>query len=281
MIKEKKIVLITGATGVIGSCLAEHFAKAGYKLILSGRSKDKLNKLGKKIKGDVLVYPADMAKRNDIKKLIDFVKKKVGKLDVVIPAAGIYGEIGKIEQCNLKKWEEAFRVNVFGAMNVVKFALPLLKKSVFASVIFFAGGGEGALPHFSSYAASKGAVLRLAETLAQEWKDWKIRVNTIYPGAINSGFVESIIKAGAERAGKEMYQKAQDQISGKEETVTPDKAGELCVFLASEKAVGITGKIFAARYDNLEKIQEHKGDIMNSDIYTSRRIKPEYFGYGW
>lgn len=281
MMKQKKTVLITGATGVIGSCLTEYFAKADYQLILTGRSKEKLDNLSKKIKGDVLVYAADMAEYGDIKKLFNFVAEKVGRLDVVIPAAGIYGEIGTIEQCDAEKWEEAFRVNVFGVMRLVKESLPLLKKSDAAAIIFFAGGGEGALSNFSAYAGSKGAVIRLAETLAQELTGYNIRVNTIYPGAINSGFVQNILEAGKECAGEKMYQKALDQISGKEETVTPDKAGEFCLFLASDKAAGITGKVFAARYDDLEKIQKHKKEIMSSDIYTSRRLKPEFLGYDW
>jgi len=279
--RNKKTVLITGATGVIGSYLAEHFSRAGYQLILTGRSEEKLDALSKKINGDVLVYSADITEPKDVKKFLDFVRQKVECLDVLIPAAGVYGEIGTLEQCDLKKWEEAFRVNVFGSMCMVKYALPLLKKSKSASIIFFAGGGEGALPNFSAYASSKGAVIRLAETLAEELKDDNIRVNTIYPGAINSGFVANIISAGKERSGEKMYQKAMNQINGKEETVTPDKAGELCLFLASEKAAGITGKIFAARYDDLEKIQKYKNDIMNSDIYTSRRIKPNHLGYDW
>ena len=142
MILNKKVALITGATGVIGSCLAEHFFRAGYKLVLTGRSKDKLNDLKKKLKEDVLIYPADISNYKEIKKILEFVEKEAGRLDTIIPAAGIYGEIGTLEQCDPEKWEDAFRVNVFGAMGVIKYALPLLKKSSSAGIILFAGGGE-------------------------------------------------------------------------------------------------------------------------------------------
>jgi len=281
MILNKKVALITGATGVIGSCLAEHFFRAGYKLVLTGRSKDKLNDLKKKLKEDVLIYPADISNYKEIKKILEFVEKEAGRLDTIIPAAGIYGEIGTLEQCDPEKWEDAFRVNVFGAMGVIKYALPLLKKSSSAGIILFAGGGEGSLPNFSAYTSSKGAVIRLGESLAQELKGDNIKVNIIYPGVINSGFVRNIISVGPERAGEKAYNDAWNQINGKIETSTPDKVGELCIFLASENSNGLTGKIFAARYDDLNKIEMHKDDIMNTDIYSIRRIKPKHLGYDW
>jgi len=84
MILNKKVALITGATGVIGSCLAEHFFRAGYKLVLTGRSKDKLNDLKKKLKEDVLIYPADISNYKEIKNIFgkiyfSFRKQAVNK----------------------------------------------------------------------------------------------------------------------------------------------------------------------------------------------------------
>lgn len=281
MIRDKKIVLITGATGVIGSSLAEHFVRAGYFLVLTGRSQEKLSELKKKLGSNVFTYSADISLYDGSLALAELIGKEFGKLDVIILTAGIYGEIGTVEQIDPERWQDAFSVNVYGAVYTAKAMIPLLKKSGSASIIFFAGGGEGPLPNFSSYASSKWAILRLAETLAYELNDFKIRVNTIYPGLINSGFVQNIIAAGPERAGKEAYERAHKQLQGEAETVTPDKAGELCLFLASEEAEGITGKLFAARWDDVEKIKKYKKEIINSDIYTTRRIKPKDRGYDW
>lgn len=281
MMEDKKTVLITGATGVIGSCIAEHFFDAGYRLILSGRSEDKLKELKEKFGDSVLVYSVDVSKSEEVKKMLDFIDSEVGRLDVVVSAAGIYGYIGKVEQCDVEKWEDAFRVNTFGSMYTAKYSVPLLKKSKSASIIFFAGGGEGPLPNFSSYASSKGAVLRLSESLSAELKEYGIKVNTIYPGLVNSGFTKNIISVGKEFAGEEMYQLALDQVRGKAESVSPDNAGKLCLFLSSEASDGITGKLFAARWDDLEKVVEHKDDIMSTDIYSPRRIKPKDRGYEW
>jgi len=277
----KKVILITGATGAIGACLAEHFSRAGYVLVLSGRSEEKLSALKEKIGQDTFIYPADISDYKSVRKLLEYVEKEIGRLNVVIPAAGIYGEIGSIEKFDPQKWEETFRVNVFGAMCVVKYAVPLLKKSKQASVIFIAGGGEGAMANFSAYVSSKGAILRLSETLASELAQYDINVNTISPGLINSGLVKQLVSVGSEVAGEKAYKDALAQMNGQMETITPDKACELCVFLASEKARGLTGKLFAARWDDLEKIEAHKDEIMKTDIYSSRRIKPKDRGYDW
>jgi len=278
---DKKTVLITGATGVIGANIAKHFYDSGYRLILSGRQTEKLNELKNNFGDDVLICPADVADIESVKNLFSLIEREIGSLDVVISAAGIYGEIGRLEQVDMEKWEDAFRVNVFGSMYVAKFAIPLLKKSNNASIILFAGGGEGPLPNFSSYASSKGAILRFAETLAEEVKEYGIKVNAIYPGLVNSGFVKNIIDTGPQRAGRESYEQALRQVDGEEKTVTPDRAAQLCIFLASKKAKGITGKLFAARWDQLDNIEKHKEDIMNTDIYSSRRIKPYDRGRKW
>lgn len=278
---DKKVVLITGATGTIGSSIAKNFVDDGYRLVLSGRQEEKLNELKNSFGDKVLIYPADVSNIAEVQKLFEFIKKEVGALDVVISAAGIYGEIGRLEDVDVKKWEDAFRVNVFGSMYVTKFSIPILKKSNSGSIVLFAGGGEGPLPNFSSYASSKGAILRFAETLAEELKEYGIKVNAIYPGLVNSGLVKNIIDVGPDKAGKVAYENALNQVAGENETITPNSAGELCLFLSSEKAKGITGKLFSARWDQIDNIEKHKEDIMNSDIYSSRRIKPKDRGYEW
>lgn len=281
----QKTALITGAGGVIGKTIGWCLARDRFSLILSGRSPESLKKAAEEIRAfgaPVSTFVADVSEEHEVKKLMDHAHKEFGSLDALVTAAGIYGEIGTVEQCDPARWLDAIEVNLFGTMLSVKYALPLLKKaSRRGKIIAFAGGGDGALPHFTSYAASKGAVLRFVESVSLELAPYRIDINAISPGLVNSGFVEDLITAGPERAGKEKYEAALREVSGKAEVTLPEKAGMLAVFLASEKSDGITGKNISARWDNWSEFPRHLEVITQSDLYNWRRIKPKDRGYEW
>ena len=118
-------------------------------------------------------------------------------------------------------------------------------------------------------------------SLGKELASYKISVNAISPGLVNSGLMEDIVAAGVDRAGTKAYQQALDEHSGQGEAVSPEKAAALAVWLASEASRGLTGKNISAIWDKYEDIPAHLKEIMSSDIYNSRRIKPKDRGYAW
>jgi len=251
---------------VIGKTIAEFFEREGCDVITASRSG---------------AYPVDVTNQESVKGLMGLVEKKFGALDILVTAAGIYGEIGSLEKCDAEKWLDAIKVNLYGTMLSIKYALPLLKKGGKGKIIAFAGGGDGPLPNFTSYASSKGGVLRLVESLAEELLPYGIEINAISPGLVNSGITRDLIKAGPEHAGKEKYEAALKEASGESKTTSPEKAAELAVFLASEKSNGITGKNISAVWDKWREFPDHLHDIKKSDIYNYRRIRPEDRGYDW
>lgn len=266
MILKNKKALITGGNGVIGKTIAKFFIKEGCDIITASRSGD---------------YPVDVASPESVKNLMDIVKKKFGSLDILVTAAGTYGEIGALEKCDAEKWLDAIKVNLYGTMLSIKYALPLLKKSGSGKIIVFAGGGDGPLPNFTSYASSKGGILRFVESLSQELLPYNIDINAISPGLVNSGLVQDLIKAGPDRTGKEKYESALREVSGEAETASPEKAAALAVFLASEKSNGITGKNISAVWDKWEEFPRHLAEIKKSDVYNLRRVIPKDRGYDW
>ena len=188
-------------------------------------------------------------------------------------AAGIYGPIGPVSSIDPKEWEKTLAINLVGTFLMSRMVIPLMRSSARGKIIHFGGGGEGALPNFSAYVASKGAVARFTETLAAEVKKLNIDVNAVLPGAVNTAFVDQLLAAGREKVGEEMYKKSLKQ--KKEGGVSPQKAAALCVFLASHRSDGISGKTFSAVWDEYEKIPDHLNEVMQSDVYTYRRIKPD------
>ena len=93
--------------------------------------------------------------------------------------------------------------------------------------------------------------------------------------------MQDIIEAGPARAGDAAFHKAQVERTGEGEAVSPNKAAELAVFLASDQARGLSGKNISAVWDHYEDIPSHLAEIMKSDVYNWRRIKPKDRGYDW
>lgn len=278
-----KTALITGATGTIGNAIARAFAREGCNLILCGLSKKKIEMLRKEFTSYKLarisVVRVDVSNKKSLQSLFRKVTENFKIIDILVTTAGTYGAIGTIEQIEPEEWMEAVEVNLLGTFMTIKYALPYLRKSPRAKIISFAGGGEGSLPNRSSYVSSKSGVSRMVETLANELAP--IDINTISPGLVTSGLVDELIKAGPKRLGKKWYEEALKQKKGKIESVPPEKVAALAVFLASSESDGISGKNLSAIRDKWQDFPKHIKEIMKSDIYNIRRIKPKDRGYNW
>lgn len=284
MLLAGKTAILTGATGVIGGAVARLFAREGCSLLLSGRSNQSLATLRAELQKEgarAEIFPADVSLLPDVRALFAYAEKTFESLDILVTAAGGYGEIGTLLQCDPEAWTDAIRINLFGTAWCVTYALPLFKKKGTGRIIAFAGGGDGPLPHFTSYASSKGAVLRFVESAAQEFLPLRISINAISPGLVNSGFVNDLLAAGPSRAGEEKFAAAQKEVAGEGGSVSPEHAASLALFLASEAPEELTGKNISAVWDRWRDIPSHLSEIASSDIYNWRRVKPKDRGYDW
>jgi 3-oxoacyl-[acyl-carrier protein] reductase len=201
-------------------------------------------------------------------------------VDVLVNNAGIYGPKGESEKVTFGEWARAVETNLFGTFLPCQAAIPQMKQTGRGKIINLSGGGAtNPLPRLSAYAASKAAVVRLTETLAEELREFSIDVNAIAPGALNTRLLEEVLRAGPEAVGHEFYQKSLKQ---RDSGGAPlDKAARLCVFLASEMSDGITGRLISALWDPWENLHELREQLAKSDIYTLRRIVPEDRGLKW
>ncbi len=279
-----KKILIFGASGVIGRAILMKYAHEGADIIFSGGSKEKVLELEKvllnesiKIKG----IPVDVTSKNEIHNFFAEIGNIFDRVDIVIIAFGIYGGIGALSDIDIDEWKKAFEVNLFGTVSVLQETIPLLKKSKKGKIIIFAGGGEGPKLNLSSYVSSKAATVRMVETLAGELKPFGIDINSVAPGAINSQFTKKLIEAGPEKVGIDTYEEATKQMNGEIETVDPSRVAALAMFLADSDSDGITGKIISVPHDPWADFGKYKSEIIGSDVYTFRRIKPKDRGYEW
>ena len=278
-----KVSIITGGSRGIGKAISSAFAEEGSHLVLTARSKRDLETTKQEIKlicsTRVEVFPADTSNPNEVAQLVDFTLKEFATIDILVNCAGIYGPIGLVTNIDSGKWIEAININLCGIFLCIKEVLPTMIKNNKGKIINFSGGGAvSPFPRFSAYSASKAAVVRLTETLAEEVKEYNIDINAIAPGAVNTRLLDQVLEAG-EAAGGEFLAKSIKQ--KQEGGVPPEKVVELAVFLASSKTDGLTGRLISLLWDNWRGIPQHLLDIMSSDVYTMRRIVPKDRGYNW
>ncbi len=276
--------LITGGSQGLGKAIAGRFLAEGANAVLCARGEKELlatrDELAKQFPSQkVLAKICDVSSETQVNELVAFALRELGPLHVLVLNAGIYGPMGATESVSLEEWRRAMDINLYGVLLPCRAAIPHFKKSGHGKIVILSGGGAtNPLPNISAYAASKAAVIRLMETLAEELKPFRVDVNAIAPGALATRLVDEVLAAGPEKVGAAFYEKNKQW---KNKGATPLELGaNLAVYLASAQSDGITGKLISAQWDPWEKLHEFKADL-NSDIYALRRIVPKDRGKTW
>ena len=276
--------LITGGSQGLGRVIAEQFLLEGANIVICARNKIELSaarsELAAKFPAQkVCARTCDVSDEKQVSGLVAFAQRELGPLQALVLNAGIYGPMGPTESVSLDEWRQAMDINLYGVLLPCRAAIPQLKKDGRGKIIVLSGGGAtNPLPNISAYAASKAAVVRLAETLAEELREFRVDVNAIAPGALKTRFVGQVLAAGPGKVGGAFFEKNK---KWSEDGAVPLELGaRLAVYLASAESDGITGKLISAQWDPWEKLQEFKTDL-NSDIYTLRRIVPKDRGKTW
>jgi len=281
-----RTAVVTGGSHGFGLAVATAFAAEGADLLICARGQEALETARASLSARVqpgrrvLSTVADVSRPEDAEHLVGTAWDAFGRLDVLVNNAGVYGPMGLLEDVNWEDWVRAVEINLMGTVLPCRAALPLMKKVGRGKIINLSGGGATApLPRFSSYAASKAAVVRFTETLAGEVQSDGIDVNAVAPGALNTRLLEEVLAAGADKLGVDFYNKSLKQ---KEDGGAPMERGvALCVFLASAASDGLTGKLISALWDPWEDLPAHAFALEESDIYTLRRIVPGDRGEEW
>ncbi|MBU0579190.1 SDR family oxidoreductase [Patescibacteria group bacterium] len=235
---KNKFAIVTGSSTGIGRAIALALAKEGVFIALAGRTQDKLLKTKTLIAqngGQAEVFIGDFTKLDSLEALIASIKQRTDKVDILVNVAGIWH--GKDEVYAEKDFESFSREVILDTYAVWLTAptllahafIPLMPKG--GKIINISGtfenGAKGWLPYF----VSKKAVEDLTIGLAEELKDKDIQVNAISPSD----------------TATEAYQKYFPQYM--DEAIEPDKIGEYAVYLCSEEAKEITGKVFVMKKD--------------------------------
>jgi 3-oxoacyl-[acyl-carrier protein] reductase len=284
MILAGKRCLITGASQGFGLAIARAYSREGADVCLCARDAQKLSAARETVQagaqGRVLAQHADIADAAQLERLVGRMTADWGGVDVAVCNAGVYGPKGGIEEVPWEEWAEAIRINLLGTVLTCRAVVPGMKARRSGKIIVISGGGATKpMPRLSAYSTSKAGVVRFAETLAAEMADFGIDVNSVAPGALNTRLLDEILAAGPDKVGRAFYQASMRQ---RETGGDPLELGaDLCVWLASPGAKGITGKLLSAKWDPWRELGARATELRDSDIYTLRRVVPADRGLTW
>lgn len=272
---EKKVAIVTGGGRGIGRAIALTFAQEGADVVVTSRTPAEIEATTAEIKVQkrrALAIPGDVSNPQDVTAFVERSVREFGTVHILVNNAGVQGPIGPLVNNDVEHWMQTIQINLVGTFLCCRAVLPVMIQQGWGKIINLSGGGATSpRPYFTAYAASKAAVVRLTETLAEEVKEYNIQVNAIAPGAVNTHMLDQILAAG-EAAGEKALGDARRQL----ETggTSPEKATALAVFLASDESDGLTGKLISALHDDWQGWRVNLAEVMSSPMYTLRRLDP-------
>jgi 3-oxoacyl-[acyl-carrier protein] reductase len=237
-----KAALITGGSRGIGAATVKLFAQAGADVVFNYHRNREAAELvqqeTRKHSTRVEAFKADLGKMADAKKLVDFARERLGRLDILVANAGIWNEQDTpIQKLSEREWDEMIRVNLKSVYAVIRYSVPhmIAQKGGRIVAISSTAGQRGEAFH-SHYGASKGAIISFVKGLASELAGHNILVNCVAPGWVDTDMSASVLRK------KALIRAAVAPIALKRPATAEEIAGPI-LFVASDLATFITGEV--------------------------------------
>lgn len=235
-----KTAIITGSSRGIGMAIAELFANAGAKIVVSSRKKENLTPVESKLKelgADVISVACHTGDQAQIDKLIHETTNNFGNIDILVNNAGTNPHFGPILTAEESQWDKILDVNVKGYFRMAKAVHPSMVKNGGGKIINLASiAGIKPSPGMGVYCVSKAGVIMLTKVLAVELAQDNIQVNAIAPGFVKTKFSSAI---WGNEAGEKMVTKETPQ----KRLAEPNEISELALYLASPASNFVTGSV--------------------------------------
>jgi len=244
---EGKVALVTGAGSGIGKAAALALGKAGASVVVMSRTAEEVEKTAQEIEkagGRAKAMTADTSDDAAMKELVSTLVNEFGRLDIVVANAGINGMWAPIDDLKPDEWDKTISVNLRGTYLTIHHTVPRLKKVGGGSIIIVSsinGTRTFTNPGATAYSVTKAGQVAMAQQLAVELGEHRIRVNAICPGAIESEISDNTETRNAEKAEVPVeFPEGDIPLTGGEPGKAEDVA-DLVLFLASDASRHITG----------------------------------------
>lgn len=239
---EGKVAIVTGATSGIGAATAIAFAKAGAKLVLSGRSEAGAERTAAAISnagGTCTVHLGDVSNSAFCDELVARALHYYGRLDVLANVAGTITR-GEATETSDEEWRQNMSVNVDSVFFMSRAAVRAMRPSGGGTIVNLASNvGLVGTPRLAAYCASKGAVVLLTKAMALDHAAERIRINALCPGAVDTPMLIS----GHEKTGRTPEDVFSSNIASIPEARVPsaDEVAKSMLYLASDQSSHVTG----------------------------------------
>jgi len=225
--------LVTGASGGIGSAIAQALAGQGARLAVSGSNQTKLEAFRDSLGGDHVALPCDLSDAAAVDALVPGAVEALGKLDIVVNNAGVTRD-NLVMRMKDEEWDQVIRVNLEAAFRIARAAARPMMKARFGRVISVTSVvGATGNPGQANYAASKAGLVGMSKALAQELASRGITVNCVAPGFIRSAMTDVLPDAQKEALNGRIPAGHMGEGSD---------IGAAVVYLASREAGYVTGQ---------------------------------------
>jgi len=226
--------LVTGASGGIGSAIAQGLAAQGARLALSGSNVGKLEAFAATLGGDHAIVPCDLSDAAAVDGLVpQAVEALGGKLDILVNNAGVTRD-NLILRMKDEEWDQVIRVNLEAAFRLCRSAAKVMMKARFGRIVSITSVvGVTGNPGQANYCASKAGIIGMSKSLAQELASRGVTVNCVAPGFIRSAMTEALTDA------------QKDAINAKIPAGTMGEGADIAAavaYLASKEAGYVTGQ---------------------------------------
>lgn len=241
-----KVVIVTGASGGIGSAVAKKYAQFGAKVVATGRNADRLKEVAKACKClsskgyDALIVPADLTNAEDCKRLVASTIEKFGKLDVIVANAGVFASALIDNPKLLDIFDNTMLTNVRPVLRLLQIAAPYLEKTKGSVVITSSMLSFRPIAIYMPYCMSKAALDIMAKCLALDLGPKGIRVNTVNPAIVADEFVAKSLGLDPSKMGEELHKAGQTYPLRRLATV--EDIANAILYLSSNDASFVTGQ---------------------------------------
>ena len=247
MLLKDKVIVVSGIGPGMGASIAKACVREGAAVVLAARTAQAVNTLAQEIQaggGRALGVPTDIADEVQCRQLVEAALATFGRVDGLVNNA-FRSEFKAFEASTTEDWRRIFDVNVFGALQLTRAVIAPMKTQGGGSIVFINSMSTRIIePLAGAYAASKGALMIAAQTLAKELGGWKIRVNSVVPGYIWSDKMAAYFRHLATQQGRS-YEAVKDEVTAHTALLhipDSDEIADTVVFFASDLSRVVTGQ---------------------------------------